>query len=371
MSFGAWESETVDQGFVVGRSRKYVSSVARHAAQGPLGSFRLYIPLTDELAKRGFDVGALLERAGLPEAVLSDPDTRVPRGAVDALWQLAIEAARDRVLPLRVGLSVTPSTLGLVGYLVGASESAIDAVERAAAVTRYFGDGSDVDIAFERGLAVLRFHNRSSYETGLPTMEYSVALTVALSRLLGPLTDVGEAVEARFAHAAPDHAAHYALLGLPVRFGASHDGAAFRLARFHAPNPNADPVLRGLLEQHAADLLSRMPREDSFADRVRVCVVDLLPAGSPGVQQVAETLRMSARTLRRRLSEEKTTYRDVLDDVRHALALAELGPQRRSVEEVAYRLGFSDASGFHKAFRRWTGVSPADYARSGGKPESP
>jgi AraC-like DNA-binding protein len=111
-----------------------------------------------------------------------------------------------------------------------------------------------------------------------------------------------------------------------------------------------------------------MPVTDSFADRVRSCIVELLPSGGPGIEDVAAELKMSARTVRRRLRDESTTYRDILDDLRHALALQQLGPLGLSVEEVAYRLGFADASGFHKAFRRWAGESPADYARkrSGG-----
>jgi AraC-like DNA-binding protein len=93
----------------------------------------------------------------------------------------------------------------------------------------------------------------------------------------------------------------------------------------------------------------------------------LLSKGDPGIEAVAAELKMSARSLRRRLQDEGTNYRRTLDELRSALAKQQLRDEGRSVEEVAYALGFSDASAFHKAFRRWTGSSPAEYAKSGAR----
>ena len=72
---------------------------------------------------------------------------------------------------------------------------------------------------------------------------------------------------------------------------------------------------------------------------------------------------MSTRSLRRQLRAEETSYRQILDDVRCELAQRYLAEEQRPVEEVAFALGFSDGSAFHKAFRRWTGESPTGFAR--------
>ncbi len=72
---------------------------------------------------------------------------------------------------------------------------------------------------------------------------------------------------------------------------------------------------------------------------------------------------MSNRTLRRRLREEATSYREVLDEVRTGLACHYLEKEKRGIDEVASLLGFSDPSAFTKAFRRWTGRTPADFVR--------
>jgi AraC-like DNA-binding protein len=83
---------------------------------------------------------------------------------------------------------------------------------------------------------------------------------------------------------------------------------------------------------------------------------------------------MSARTLQRRLGDSGTTYKELLDDTRRALALAYLSAPQHSVNEITYRLGFSSGSCFTRAFRRWTGQSPSDWragaVRSASKPRS-
>ncbi len=90
----------------------------------------------------------------------------------------------------------------------------------------------------------------------------------------------------------------------------------------------------------------------------------MLPLGGLTVETVAAQFRMSERTLRRRLREEATSYQEILDDVRAELARHYLTKEKREIVEVALLLGFSDQSAFTKAFRRWIGQTPADFARA-------
>jgi AraC-like DNA-binding protein len=129
-------------------------------------------------------------------------------------------------------------------------------------------------------------------------------------------------------------------------------------------NPSADAALRQLLERFAADQLAKIPTSAPFSERVRACILSMLPLGSLTADTVAARFSMSNRTLRRRLQEDATSYQELLDEVRAELARHYLTRERRGIDEVAFLLGFSDPSAFSKAFRRWTGQTPADFVRA-------
>ena len=180
-------------------------------------------------------------------------------------------------------------------------------------------------------------------------------------------TVVGDAegMEVWFAHAAPDYASEYArVIEIPYRFDARCYAIVGSAALLDRPLPKADSRLCELLEQHAEELLARLPAGDAFEDRVRKQIASLLPSGETHADRVAETLGVSTSTLRRRLREAGTSHRQLLDAVRCDLACSALLGKDVSVNEVAFLLGFSDASAFHKAFRRWTGQSPSEFARA-------
>ena len=90
-------------------------------------------------------------------------------------------------------------------------------------------------------------------------------------------------------------------------------------------------------------------------------IVEKLPDGPPSQQQIAAALHVSNRTLQRKLKDEGASFKDLLQDTRMQLARKYLGSPGRSGVETAYLLGFSEPSTFSRAFKRWTGVSPADY----------
>ena len=118
----------------------------------------------------------------------------------------------------------------------------------------------------------------------------------------------------------------------------------------------------------ANQYLARMERNNIEA-RVREVLEQQLQESEPSQEDVAELLNVSARTLQRKLGDAGTTFKEILDDTRHALALAFLSEPQHSVSEVTYLLGFSCGSSFTRAFRRWTGQSPSDW-RAGSAPRS-
>jgi AraC-like DNA-binding protein len=104
--------------------------------------------------------------------------------------------------------------------------------------------------------------------------------------------------------------------------------------------------------------LAELDKDDVEA-RVRRAIIDALPSGAPREAQIARSLHMGARTLQRKLHERGTSFSRLLEQVRRELAAQYVADARVPVIEISYLLGFSEPSAFSRAFKRWTGASPA------------
>jgi AraC-like DNA-binding protein len=129
------------------------------------------------------------------------------------------------------------------------------------------------------------------------------------------------------------------------------------------PMRGADAALAAVLSRQLDRLLVSLPTDPPVSTRVRLLVKDDLPSGSVTVDRVAGQLGMSVRTLSRRLEGEGTSFRHLLDSVRHELAVAHLRDPRMELTEIAFLLGYSESSAFHRSFRRWTGRTPVEFRR--------
>jgi AraC-like DNA-binding protein len=320
------------------------------------------LPLLEYLENEGLDPSILLDRVGIPRTALADTRTRFPKQRFQALWRAASEATGDPAIALRVSTTVKASALGIIGYLASASESRRNAFELVKGLTPLLWEDVECDLESGAEVAFIRCRTGSHPEPNDFTTEYAIGLTVTMSRVLGG--GRSDPLEARFSYSAPAYADEYErILRLRVRFDAGEDGVLFPISMMDSSNPTADAALRQLLERYAARQLAEIPTSARFPQRVRACILSMLPLGNLTADSVAARFSMSSRTLRRRLQQEATSYQELLDDVRDELARHYLTREKRGIDEVAFLLGFSDPSAFSKAFRRWTGRTPADFVR--------
>ena len=319
-------------------------------------------PLASLLKDEGLDVDAWLSAADLCEDDLSNIERRITITQSEGLADAALDLTGDPALGLRVVERIGPGTADLFTYLAATSATGREAFERA---TRYVTvAGSDFRFALERegDLLVCRTDSASSEgRVGIFSAEVAVGMMVKLGRVVAGDLPVNEVW---FRHEAPEYADLYdRVYELPIRFEKRCNALIGLYARLDNPLPRADSTLCDLLDQHAQALLDRLPHNDSTADRVRETIANELASGDPTAEHVSEALGMSPRTLRRRLQDEGTSHQQLLDEVRKELASSYLAEGKLGITEVAFLLGFSDASAFHKAFRRWTGRRPGDWLR--------
>lgn len=149
--------------------------------------------------------------------------------------------------------------------------------------------------------------------------------------------------------------------GARLEFGASLNALVFPPEDLELRLASSDGALLEVLDHVATEQLATRPRRPDLLTRVRQRLRDLLGEGTPRLPSLARRLRMSPRTLQRRLTLERTTFDELITDVRRELALSLLANPRLPLSEVSFRLGYSDASAFTRAFTRWTGTPPSDY----------
>jgi AraC-like DNA-binding protein len=152
-----------------------------------------------------------------------------------------------------------------------------------------------------------------------------------------------------------------AALGAPVTF-------AVRLSRIVYPSPTTeitsatwDPRLARILGRHADELLARLGDRTSWSGKVRDAIVAELRRGEVQLASVATAVAVSERTLQRRLRDEGTSFEALLDETRFALASSYLRDPALGIAEIAWLIGYAEIAAFYRAFRRWTGSTPAAY----------
>jgi AraC-like DNA-binding protein len=305
---------------------------------------------------QAIDVGRLSGDAGIFEV-------RVPHTAVLDLWEAVMRRAQDPGFPIFAATRIRPSDLDAIGFAFMTRATLREALHQCARYARLWADTAAWEVSEREGVVTASFTNADPGRLGARCLvETVLAQTVHVGRLLSGVDFAPR--EVIFRHASPrDTRAHAAFFRSKLRFEAGRSAIVMDAAVLDTPLPKADPELAAFFERHADALMRRCARRAGLIDRLRRTLAEELPRGLPTVELAAARLAQSPRTLRRRLQEEGTTFREILDETRHELAKRYLDEERIAFGEVAFLLGFSEVSAFHRAFKRWTGETPASYRR--------
>jgi AraC-like DNA-binding protein len=167
--------------------------------------------------------------------------------------------------------------------------------------------------------------------------------------------------QATFSYPKPEHGAEYDLLfPCHLEFSTQQSSLVFHSRYLNMPLLQDERTLKHFLERSPADLLSRPDDGDSLSSQLR----RLLSRDSsrwPDLEAVAAHLHISPQTLRRHLREEGSSFQELKDQLRRDIAIYHLGRADLSLQQIAEQLGFSEPSAFHRAFKKWTGLTPGAY----------
>lgn len=320
----------------------------------------------DYVETRGVSVVDLVEAVGTDPALLADPDGRIPFMDYIGLVRGAKRAAGDSGLVLRFGADAGAAGLGILGLIMEASATMGEAFHQMQRYGRLVvevecetdGPRFDLDVS-ESGLFAV---DRRTDPNAFPELtELSFSRLVCGPRRFLPKPHV---LAVDVTHEAPAHAALYdEIFQCPVRFGARRNALKLHPDIVHWPVAQNPRYVFDILAERAEGLLNALDASRTMRSELESRLLERLHLGDLSADEMAKEMGMSRQTLYRRLKSEDTGYAEVLDALRHRLALQYLLGRKVSVNETAYLVGFSEPTAFSHAFKRWTGQSPQAYRR--------
>lgn len=318
------------------------------------------------LDRKGIDAAPILSKAELSRAQLTDDPGGVSVASQHRFLEHAANETNDQLLGLHVAAGIDLRDIGLLYYLAAASATVAEALEELVRYSATANEEIRVEIAHRDDQTVVSFLPVLALEE--PRRQYSEAVTLAFNRVLCALTNRDfSPTRISFAHARNWGVREvHRVLRCPVEFAQATDCWVLPQSVMELPIVSEDKRLLHILEAHAKELLAERRAAIGLRGVVENRVLSMLANGGAQAALVAEQLGMSERSLRRQLAEERTSFAEILDRLRHRLALRYL-EDRVSLQQIAWLLGYSEIGAFNHAFKRWTGTSPSRIRKPAGR----
>ena len=308
----------------------------------------------------GVDPEALFKAAGLDPRVIDQPRARYAFKKICRAWEQLADTTGKPHLGLEAGEYYRVTDLHAMGVTFLASSNLLEALVRLDRYETVLNSTVDFDIKHLPGRIEFVCVDSAVPPSAARIVE-DMRNTILLDLARRGVNRDVQPLQLSVTYPEPIEKAPYAqAFRCPIKFAQQHSYLAFSEADTNTPFTarnvdlafESDKILDGLLQSL---------EESDLVSRVRQVIAEALPSGAPSEANVAQKLLTSPRTLHRRLAENGTSYRQLLNDVRLNLAKAYLEKTPYPITEISYLVGFSDLSAFSRAFKRWTGVSPMTY----------
>ena len=264
----------------------------------------------------------------------------------------------DPALGIAFGLRLNLASHGILGYALMSSRNGDQLLSL---LTRYAGLAIP-NLVLKRQVAGERLLLACDVqEVMLPRMFLTeLVLTTLVSGARALFNRRIPDAEVWLDYAPPPHAKAYSALKVPVRFAQTHSALVCRRSFLEMKVSSANPVMAEIGARQCDDLVAEMTHRTGISQQIRRTL--LRSRGDfPSQTEMAARLHISARTLRRRLGNDRVSYREIVDEVRFELAKRYLEATELSIIQISELLAYDDPANFRRAFKRWSGMSPRDW----------
>ena len=334
-------------------SRKSPAQSPAIVRAGPLMS----IPVL--LHEHGCEPEPILDSLGFKPGQFEDPDFELPFIPTSRLIERCVEVTGCEHFGLLMGMRAEPSSLGIAGFMLSTAHDVETALQALLRHLDLHDTGGTASLATNGDLTSL------GYAIHLPGVSasnqiYDHSMTVACKIMRGLCGEDWNPSEVLLSRPAPQDTAPYTqFFKAPIRFNTTGSAVVFPAKWLQHKLPNDDPLLFDYLERKAAELHQGQALD--LINRLHRFMRNSLITQECSARAAAQHLDIHERTLNRRLQEQGTTFRDEVSKVRYAMAQSFLANSEASNAEIALALGYTNATTFSHAFKRWSGMSPAQW----------
>lgn len=323
------------------------------------------IPITRTLQDNNIDYQQALLDCGLEGDNAADQESRVVIDKITQLLYYCSDRMTTNDAVMQVAKHFHPGIFHALGYAMLSSDTLHDAFNRIAQYKRVVSNTCSVEV--EASGDELRF---SMVLVNYEGTEEPVLKPVAVELFLSTITQIARSMISE--HINPtrvefdgrdnytDTQAIEEFFQCPISHGHSLNSVYFDLEQANAKLFTGNPLITQAHEKMLDDFMSRVNKND-LSHVIKTMIYEALPLGAPSQAQIARDMGMSLRNLQRRLHEQGTNYKDILEQTRKKLAVDYLRQNHLTLSEVGYLLGFSSVGNFNRAFKRWTGDTPGEY----------
>ncbi|MBI47836.1 MAG: AraC family transcriptional regulator [Marinobacter sp.] len=335
----------------------------------PLGTasvsaLRQYVRYADA---KGIDTTRLFSKAGLELNILDTGDGRLNGEQFQIFIRLLAETTGNPILGLETGDYVQPGSYSVLGYITMSCVTLGEAVTRIAPYEKLVGDMGTTGLRLNGDEVSLVWTCNFTDPLVWPQVVDNVfaswinyARWLADNRKASPLR-----VQLRRSSPGSDYEKAYAeRWQCPVEFSAEEDCVILRQSLLSTRLRQPDPLLRKTLETHALSQLALLDSDTDLTSRVKQSIQKQLADGVTRQDMIAEDLGMTSRTLQRKLGQEGVSYQKLLDEVRQQMAEDYLRNTEMSIPDIAFRLGYSETTSFHRKFKAVMGQTPGDFRKN-------
>lgn len=344
------------------------NSASRHQSNDGGGGLILagliqHLLITAE--QRGVPRESLLAAMNLKPEQLADPNQLIPASHLERLLMAGIAWTEDELLGLHLSQFSRPEGFGVAGYILQACSTVREIIEMCIRYEHLVSSIGTTSLHYEPGLALWAWDVSTDNDVfSQHAADFLIGSLAAIARMLplAPASGFLRCVHLR--HSPPASASlveeYQRILGCPVRFNQQLNALAFPLEGLNAQLVHSNAAMREALEAHARFLEQKNECVD-FVERARSRLRVLMGEGTASRERLADSLDMSGRTLLRRLSDEGTTYRELMDGLRLEMAEKLLAESGDSVESIAHRLQYTESHSFIRWFKSRKGLTPAKF----------